>query len=186
HSGDDNQMLVCDTCDKGYHTFCLQPVMDSVPTNGWKCKNCRICAECGTRTSSLWHLNCLICDNCFQQQDNLPCPFCEKSFEPDLQKDMLHCQLCKRWIHLDCEKCTDYIDDHLKDDYICTMCKHVDLEEDQGEQCVAMEVKESDSICTEEMEVDTDGKIAFEEALIHKNIVPEASALPINQGKLLF
>lgn len=38
HSGEDNKMLVCDTCDKGYHTFCLQPVMDSVPTNGWKCK----------------------------------------------------------------------------------------------------------------------------------------------------
>lgn len=37
-SGEDNKMLVCDTCDKGYHTFCLQPVMDSVPTNGWKCK----------------------------------------------------------------------------------------------------------------------------------------------------
>lgn len=38
HSGEDNKMLVCDTCDKGYHTFCLQPVMDAVPTNGWKCK----------------------------------------------------------------------------------------------------------------------------------------------------
>jgi hypothetical protein len=37
-SGEDSKMLVCDTCDKGYHTFCLQPVMKSVPTNGWKCK----------------------------------------------------------------------------------------------------------------------------------------------------
>lgn len=25
-------------CDKGYHTFCLQPAMDSLPTNGWRCK----------------------------------------------------------------------------------------------------------------------------------------------------
>lgn len=31
-------MLVCDTCDKGYHTFCLQPAIDSLPTNGWRCK----------------------------------------------------------------------------------------------------------------------------------------------------
>lgn len=31
-------MLVCDMCDKGYHTFCLQPVMESIPTNGWRCK----------------------------------------------------------------------------------------------------------------------------------------------------
>lgn len=31
-------MLVCDTCDKGYHTFCLKPVMTAIPKNGWKCK----------------------------------------------------------------------------------------------------------------------------------------------------
>lgn len=36
--GDDNKMLVCDTCDKGYHTFCLQPAMTTIPKNGWKCK----------------------------------------------------------------------------------------------------------------------------------------------------
>jgi len=36
--GDDNKMLVCDTCDKGYHTFCLMPVMTTIPKNGWKCK----------------------------------------------------------------------------------------------------------------------------------------------------
>ena len=31
-------MLVCDTCDKGYHTYCLKPVMTTIPKNGWKCK----------------------------------------------------------------------------------------------------------------------------------------------------
>lgn len=31
-------MLVCDMCDKGYHTFCLQPAIDSLPTNGWRCQ----------------------------------------------------------------------------------------------------------------------------------------------------
>lgn len=36
--GEDSKMLVCDACDKGYHTFCLQPVMDSVPPDSWKCK----------------------------------------------------------------------------------------------------------------------------------------------------
>lgn len=33
-------MLVCDTCDKGYHTFCLVPIMTTIPKNGWKCKVC--------------------------------------------------------------------------------------------------------------------------------------------------
>lgn len=36
--GEDSKMLVCDTCDKGYHTFCLKPVMTAIPKNGWKCK----------------------------------------------------------------------------------------------------------------------------------------------------
>ena len=36
--GEDSKMLVCDACDKGYHTFCLQPAMDSLPTDPWKCR----------------------------------------------------------------------------------------------------------------------------------------------------
>ncbi|XP_070623547.1 histone-lysine N-methyltransferase 2C isoform X14 [Erythrolamprus reginae] len=124
-SGEDNKMLVCDTCDKGYHTFCLQPVMDSVPTNGWKCKNCRVCAECGTRISSQWHHNCLMCDRCYRQQENLPCPLCEKCPYPNLQKERLHCHVCKRWIHIGCDKVSDdELDIHLKE-YICSLCKPV-------------------------------------------------------------
>ncbi|XP_016019394.2 histone-lysine N-methyltransferase 2C isoform X10 [Rousettus aegyptiacus] len=123
-SGEDSKMLVCDTCDKGYHTFCLQPVMKSVPTNGWKCKNCRICVACGTRSSSQWHHNCLVCDSCYQQQDNL-CPFCGKSYHPELQEDMLHCNMCKRWVHLECDKPADHeLDSPFKEEYVCTDCKH--------------------------------------------------------------
>lgn len=36
--GEDSKMLVCDACDKGYHTFCLQPAMESLPTDPWKCR----------------------------------------------------------------------------------------------------------------------------------------------------
>ncbi|XP_075068243.1 histone-lysine N-methyltransferase 2C isoform X3 [Mixophyes fleayi] len=183
HSGDDNKMLVCDTCDKGYHTFCLQPVMDSVPANGWKCKNCRICAECGARTSRQWHLNCLICDNCFQQQASLPCPLCDKPLQPDVQKDMLHCQMCKRWIHLDCEKCPDYLDDQLKEDYICTLCKQLEVDKDPGRECTEMEVAESGPICTDEIQVNTGGKITFQdEALNHNDIVPDAAVMCLDEG----
>ncbi|XP_041421719.1 histone-lysine N-methyltransferase 2C isoform X3 [Xenopus laevis] len=181
HSGDDNQMLVCDTCDKGYHTFCLQPVMDSVPTNGWKCKNCRICAECGTRTSCLWHLNCMICDSCFQQQVSLPCPTCDKPLQPDLHKDLLHCHACKRWIHLDCEKCIENdIDDQLKEDYVCTLCKQLDEEGDPGDHCVGMELNDPNNVCTGEMEKDTDRKTSFpDKALNHSS--PDSTTLCITE-----
>ncbi|ETE66201.1 Histone-lysine N-methyltransferase MLL3, partial [Ophiophagus hannah] len=141
-SGEDNKMLVCDTCDKGYHTFCLQPVMDSVPTNGWKCKNCRVCAECGTRISSQWHHNCLMCDSCYRQQDNLPCPLCEKSPYPNLQKERLHCHMCKRWIHTGCDKPPDNeLDIHLKE-YICSLCKHSDVDQEHTQMCEMMETEQ--------------------------------------------
>ncbi|XP_018124496.1 histone-lysine N-methyltransferase 2C isoform X3 [Xenopus laevis] len=181
HSGDDNQMLVCDTCDKGYHTFCLQPVMDSVPTNGWKCKNCRICAECGTRTSCLWHLNCMICDSCFQQQLGLPCPICDKPLLPDLQKDLLHCHVCKRWIHLDCEKCTENdMDDQLKEDYVCTLCKQLDEEGEPGDHCVGMELSESNNVCTGEMEMDTGRNTSFQDKALN-HITPDSTTLCVTE-----
>lgn len=35
--GDDEKMLFCDECDKGFHTYCLSPPMSSVPKTAWKC-----------------------------------------------------------------------------------------------------------------------------------------------------
>ncbi|XP_044280541.1 histone-lysine N-methyltransferase 2C isoform X5 [Varanus komodoensis] len=179
HSGEDNKMLVCDTCDKGYHTFCLQPVMDSVPTNGWKCKNCRICAECGTRTSSQWHHNCLMCESCYRQQDNLPCPICEKSSYPELQKDKLHCHMCKRWIHIECDKPPDNeLDEQLKD-YVCSLCKHLEVEEEHAQSCDIMEIaKVHPETGTDEMEIE-DGTehVADEDQLVTNSGFAEDTAV---------
>jgi len=38
--GDDEKMLFCDECDKGFHTYCLSPPMSSVPKTAWKCYVC--------------------------------------------------------------------------------------------------------------------------------------------------
>uniref|UniRef100_A0A2K6EMQ7 Histone-lysine N-methyltransferase 2C n=1 Tax=Propithecus coquereli TaxID=379532 RepID=A0A2K6EMQ7_PROCO len=169
-SGEDSKMLVCDTCDKGYHTFCLQPVMKSVPTNGWKCKNCRICVECGTRSSSQWHHNCLICDNCYQQQDNL-CPFCGKCYHPELQKDMLHCNMCKRWVHLECDKPTDHeLDSQLKEEYICMYCKHLEAEMDPLQPGDEVEMAE---LTTDNNEMEIEGpedQVVFLEQAVTKDV----------------
>lgn len=53
--GEDTKMLVCDMCDKGYHTFCLQPAMDSLPTNGWRCKVGKDESLLGATASELPH-----------------------------------------------------------------------------------------------------------------------------------
>jgi hypothetical protein len=37
-SGDDAEMIMCNVCDKGYHTFCLRN--QSIPKDGWSCSSC--------------------------------------------------------------------------------------------------------------------------------------------------
>jgi hypothetical protein len=33
-------MLLCDNCDRGYHTFCLDPPLRQVPEGAWYCPQC--------------------------------------------------------------------------------------------------------------------------------------------------
>lgn len=33
-------LLNCDTCDRGYHMQCLQPVVDDKPKSAWRCSFC--------------------------------------------------------------------------------------------------------------------------------------------------
>ncbi|KAJ1605480.1 PHD domain-containing protein, partial [Cryptosporidium canis] len=33
-------LLLCDRCDRGYHTYCLSPPLDSVPSGEWFCPSC--------------------------------------------------------------------------------------------------------------------------------------------------
>lgn len=46
-------MVICDTCDRGFHTYCLLPPVADIPKNGFKCERCRICMDCGLRQFSL-------------------------------------------------------------------------------------------------------------------------------------
>ncbi|KAK3445662.1 hypothetical protein EUGRSUZ_A01443 [Eucalyptus grandis] len=40
-SGDSgDELLLCDKCDRGYHLFCLRPVLVSVPKGSWFCPPC--------------------------------------------------------------------------------------------------------------------------------------------------
>lgn len=36
----EDRMLLCDGCDRGYHTHCLVPRLDKVPENEWFCYEC--------------------------------------------------------------------------------------------------------------------------------------------------
>mmetsp|Transcript_11250 Transcript_11250/g.12372 ORF Transcript_11250/g.12372 Transcript_11250/m.12372 type:complete len:337 (+) Transcript_11250:1-1011(+) len=37
----EESMLLCDECDKGYHMYCMSPALDSIPKGDWFCPKCR-------------------------------------------------------------------------------------------------------------------------------------------------
>lgn len=40
-SGDGgSEMVLCDKCDRGFHIYCLRPIVVRVPTGPWFCSNC--------------------------------------------------------------------------------------------------------------------------------------------------
>ncbi|OVA06325.1 SET domain [Macleaya cordata] len=40
-SGDNaDELLLCDKCDRGFHLFCLRPILVSVPKGSWFCSSC--------------------------------------------------------------------------------------------------------------------------------------------------
>ena len=42
-------MLLCDGCQKGWHTYCLHPPLESVPEEDWLCDECK---KRGVQTSA--------------------------------------------------------------------------------------------------------------------------------------
>ena len=36
----DDQFLLCDNCNLGFHTFCLEPKLDGIPDGSWFCPTC--------------------------------------------------------------------------------------------------------------------------------------------------
>jgi len=39
-SDNDDQLLFCDDCDRGYHMYCLSPPLITPPEGSWSCKLC--------------------------------------------------------------------------------------------------------------------------------------------------
>lgn len=37
---DEHLLLLCDYCDDGYHTYCLQPKIEQIPEDVWCCPEC--------------------------------------------------------------------------------------------------------------------------------------------------
>ncbi|KAJ1850354.1 hypothetical protein LPJ57_008162, partial [Coemansia sp. RSA 486] len=40
----DEKMLICDGCDRGFHMYCLNPPLNAIPNNDWYCDSCVLSA----------------------------------------------------------------------------------------------------------------------------------------------
>jgi hypothetical protein len=67
--GGDNEdkLLLCDACDRGYHTYCFKPPLEHIPDGDWFCWECinkatgvKGCIVCGKQG----HGKILACDKC--------------------------------------------------------------------------------------------------------------------------
>ena len=76
HGGEnENALLLCDGCDKGYHTYCFKPPITKIPEGDW------YCYECINKATGEKH--CLVCGG--QGGDN-----------------MINCTSCPRAYHMNC------------------------------------------------------------------------------------
>ncbi|KAF8407933.1 hypothetical protein HHK36_007073 [Tetracentron sinense] len=48
---DDDSVLLCDTCDSEYHTYCLNPPLARIPDGNWYCPTC-VAGQCKTQDAS--------------------------------------------------------------------------------------------------------------------------------------
>ncbi|XP_013395978.1 bromodomain adjacent to zinc finger domain protein 2B-like [Lingula anatina] len=72
---DDNEaeLLLCDSCDKGFHTYCFKPKMENIPDGDW------YCYECISKASG--HPHCLVCGR--KNGKMAECDKCDKAYHID-------------------------------------------------------------------------------------------------------
>jgi len=120
---DEDKMLFCDLCDRGYHIYCVG--LDEVPSGRWHCFNCAECVSCQTkepfqpgkadlRYQHGWAHETKInmkgekvfshtmCQSCHKNwKKGLFCPDCNGTFDRDNQKTS-NCWVCSRTHHISC------------------------------------------------------------------------------------
>ncbi|CAM0139198.1 hypothetical protein VKS41_002402 [Umbelopsis sp. WA50703] len=131
--GDESTLMICDDCDRGWHTNCCKPKVDEVPEGAWRCPLCALCHSCGGKeiknenkqkhpyqhavAPATEHYKypvylatyCKVCDDNFE--NDRFCPVCLKTYSEDEDEekedennDMVACDNCDYWVHVDCDE----------------------------------------------------------------------------------
>jgi len=149
---DEEAMMFCDNCDRGYHSYCVG--LKEIPKGRWICEKCGKCSSCLIRKpvpdgeTGRWknevtkptdgseaeflQIHCHDCSRLFRKGSF--CPVCLKVYriEEDHINPMVMCDICDRWIHTDCDGIDEDRYNELSKDrqttYTCILCRG-DVEE---------------------------------------------------------
>ncbi|XP_074115974.1 PHD finger protein enhancer of yellow 3 isoform X1 [Cotesia typhae] len=124
---DEDKMLFCDMCDRGYHIYCVG--LRRVPQGRWHCQECAICASCGSREAggmnadrnsvAQWQHEykkgdkntriyvstlCVPCSKLWRKGRYCPhCSRCHTVSRLDVEENLVHCSACDKYLHLGIE-----------------------------------------------------------------------------------
>ncbi|OAD67791.1 hypothetical protein PHYBLDRAFT_160269 [Phycomyces blakesleeanus NRRL 1555(-)] len=143
--------MICDGCDRGWHTGCCNPEISQVPEGSWLCRLCAECHSCGEQKDDTDHTQyhyatappsklydkaaylATYCTRCYEHfEQSRFCPVCLKTFSEGDENDeedneMVTCDSCDYWIHTKCdetltpEKYQSLCDDE-EAKYACPLC----------------------------------------------------------------
>ncbi|KAJ8955723.1 hypothetical protein NQ318_008595 [Aromia moschata] len=103
HSGDnEDKLLLCDGCDKGYHTYCFKPKMENIPDGDWKCYQIKVLPrvyEQGYRER-----NCIVCGKKISSTGTklILCELCPRAYHSDCMQPQLHKVPRGKWYCSNC------------------------------------------------------------------------------------
>ncbi|KAL0101096.1 hypothetical protein PUN28_018745 [Cardiocondyla obscurior] len=141
---DEDKMLFCDMCDRGYHIYCVG--LRRVPQGRWHCQECAVCANCGSRepggansdrnSVAQWQHEykkgekntrvyvstlCVPCSKLWRKGRYCPhCSRCHTAQRLDLEANLVHCGACDKYLHLECVETKGVAVD--KKNYLCDFC----------------------------------------------------------------
>jgi hypothetical protein len=110
-AGDENKLLICDLCERSYHTYCLRPPLRQLPDGGWRCTSCVRCVACGTTQPGAngWARDYTLCSKCDAGlAKKLNCPVCLRVHRAraEVKVPMVQCDRCQLWVHRGCTRLT--------------------------------------------------------------------------------
>ncbi|CAO3659798.1 unnamed protein product [Rhizopus stolonifer] len=150
-AGDEANLMICDGCDRGWHTGCCSPAVEHIPEGEWLCQLCAKCHGCSERgmknESQYTHVSvpkseknkypvylATYCGPCaIDFHEDRLCPVCLKTYSEEENdeedNEMVACDTCDHWVHTRCDaSLTNERYQLLCDDetakYSCPMCEN--------------------------------------------------------------